>query len=189
MLFSWRKQSKRPLGHARVTVPLPHRCDAAIERNGRRCASLASQVAGVLRMASFGKRVDGPGGRRRIRRRPVTIPASASSLTGSSCIIIEDMCLTGARVLGRDLPREGSEILRAQRRARDPRPRRLGARRPARDRLQRRAALAGRGPPAPAFWARSDCSSSSASGSSRIGRARSGEPLDWRTCAPRSRWP
>ena len=62
-------------------------------------------------MASFGKRVDGPGGRRRIRRRPVTIPASASSLTGSSCIIIEDMCLTGARVLGRDLPREGSEIL------------------------------------------------------------------------------
>ena len=62
-------------------------------------------------MASFGKRVDGPGGRRRIRRRPVTIPASASSLTGSSCIIIEDMCLTGAWVIGRDLPREGSEIL------------------------------------------------------------------------------
>ena len=65
-------------------------------------------------MASFGKRVDGPGGRRRIRRRPVTIPASASSLTGSSCIIIEDMCLTGARVLAvepGDLPREGSEIL------------------------------------------------------------------------------
>ena len=62
-------------------------------------------------MASFGKRVDGPGGRRRIRRKPVSIPGSASSMDGSSCIIIEDLCLTGARVLGRDLPVEGSEIL------------------------------------------------------------------------------
>ena len=32
-------------------------------------------------------------------------------MDGSSCIIIEDLCLTGARVLGRDLPVEGSEIL------------------------------------------------------------------------------
>ena len=64
-----------------------------------------------MRMASFGKRVDGPGGRRRIRRRPVSIPGSASSIDGSSCIIIEDLCLTGARVLGRDLPGEGSELL------------------------------------------------------------------------------
>ena len=62
-------------------------------------------------MAGFGKRVDGPGGRRRIRRKPVSIPGSASSMDGSSCIIIEDLCLTGARVLGRDLPVEGSEIL------------------------------------------------------------------------------
>ena len=62
-------------------------------------------------MASFGKRVDGPGGRRRIKRKPVTIHGSALTLRGSSCIIIEDMCLTGARVLGRDLPPEGSEIL------------------------------------------------------------------------------
>lgn len=62
-------------------------------------------------MASFGKRVDGPGGRRRIRRKPVSIPGSASSMDGSSCIIIEDLCLTGAKVLGRDLPVEGSEIL------------------------------------------------------------------------------
>jgi len=62
-------------------------------------------------MASFGKRVDGPGGRRRIKRKPVSIPGSVSSVTGSSCIIIEDMCLTGARVLGRELPSEGSEIL------------------------------------------------------------------------------
>lgn len=62
-------------------------------------------------MASFGKRVDGPGGRRRIKRKRVSIPGSASSIDGSSCIIIEDMCLTGARLLGRDLPAEGTEVL------------------------------------------------------------------------------
>jgi hypothetical protein len=62
-------------------------------------------------MASFGKRIDGPGGRRRIKRKPVSIHGSALSMSGSSCIIIEDMCLTGARVLGRDLPAEGAEIL------------------------------------------------------------------------------
>jgi hypothetical protein len=62
-------------------------------------------------MASFGKRVDGPGGRRRIKRRPVSIHASASSLDGSRCLIIEDLCLNGARVVGRDLPAAGNEIL------------------------------------------------------------------------------
>lgn len=62
-------------------------------------------------MASFGKRIDGPGGRRRIRRKQVSISGSVSSIEGSRCIIIEDLCLSGARVLGRDLPREGSEIL------------------------------------------------------------------------------
>ena len=63
-------------------------------------------------MRSFGKRVDGVGGRRRIKRRPVSIQATGSSLTDSSrCLIIEDICLNGARVLGRNLPREGAEIL------------------------------------------------------------------------------
>lgn len=63
-------------------------------------------------MASFGKRVDGVGGRRRIKRRPVSIQATGSSLTDSArCLIIEDICLNGARILGRNLPREGAEIL------------------------------------------------------------------------------
>jgi len=62
-------------------------------------------------MASFGKRVDGPGGRRRIKRRPVSVHASVSGIDGSRCILIENLCLSGAGVLGRNLPPEGSEIL------------------------------------------------------------------------------
>ena len=62
-------------------------------------------------MASFGKRVDGPGGRRRIRRRPVSIPAIASSDDEPRYLIIENLCLTGARVVGCDLPGEGSDVL------------------------------------------------------------------------------
>jgi hypothetical protein len=62
-------------------------------------------------MASFGKRVDRPGGRRRIRRKPVSIAASALGIDGARSIIIEDLCLSGARVTGRGLPSEGSEIL------------------------------------------------------------------------------
>ena len=62
-------------------------------------------------MASFGKRVDGPGGRRRIKRRPVSVHASASGIDGSRCILIENLCLSGAGVLGRDLPPAGTEIL------------------------------------------------------------------------------
>jgi hypothetical protein len=62
-------------------------------------------------MASFGKRIDGPGGRRRIKRKPVSIHGSASTMQGSRCILIEDLCLGGARLRGRQLPKEGSEVL------------------------------------------------------------------------------
>ena len=62
-------------------------------------------------MASFGRRVDGPGGRRRIKRRPVSVHGSVSGIDGSRCILIENLCFSGAGVLGRNLPREGSEIL------------------------------------------------------------------------------
>ena len=62
-------------------------------------------------VGSFGKRSDGPGGRRRIRRKWVSIQGSASGLDGSSCVLIEDLCLSGARVRGPDLPSEGKEIL------------------------------------------------------------------------------
>lgn len=62
-------------------------------------------------MASFGKRVDGIGGRRRIRRKPVSIAGSVSSIDGCRQIMIEDLCLSGARVLGRDLPSPGQRIM------------------------------------------------------------------------------
>jgi len=62
-------------------------------------------------MSSFGKRVDGPGGRRRIRRRPVHIQASATSAEGSKAVVVEDLCLIGAKLVGNDLPRPGEVIL------------------------------------------------------------------------------
>ena len=62
-------------------------------------------------MASFGKRIDGPGGRRKIKRKPVSLHATAATMDGSRCILIEDLCLMGARVRGPELPAEGSEIL------------------------------------------------------------------------------
>jgi hypothetical protein len=69
-------------------------------------------------MASFGKRVDVPGGRRRIKRRPVHILGSATSMDGSKSVIVQDLCLLGARLVGRDLPQPGEEILlRARERA------------------------------------------------------------------------
>lgn len=61
-------------------------------------------------MAKFGKRLDGPGGRRRIRRRKVSIPGTAVSLDGTRSVLIEDLTLAGARLLGRRLPEVGSEV-------------------------------------------------------------------------------
>ena len=61
-------------------------------------------------MAKFGKRLDGPGGRRWIRRRKVSIPASAVFLDGSKSVLIEDLTLAGARLLGRRLPKVGSQV-------------------------------------------------------------------------------
>jgi hypothetical protein len=73
--------------------------------------SLTDRTIRGVAMASFGKRVDGPGGRRRIRRRLVSIPAIGSGGDESRYLIIEDMCLSGVRVVGCELPAEGSKIL------------------------------------------------------------------------------
>jgi len=62
-------------------------------------------------MSSFGKRVDVPGGRRRIKRRETAILGSAMTLDGSHSVVVEDLCLTGARLVGRNLPEPGKEIL------------------------------------------------------------------------------
>jgi len=69
------------------------------------------ELGGSIAMAGFGKRIDGPGGRRRIKRKPVSIHGSAATIDGSRCVLIEDICLSGARVRGRELPSEGSELL------------------------------------------------------------------------------
>jgi len=62
-------------------------------------------------MSSFGKRVDGPGGRRRTNRRLVTMLGTAMSIEGSKSVIVEDLAPSGAKLVGRGLPPAGKEIL------------------------------------------------------------------------------
>ena len=62
-------------------------------------------------MSSFGKRIDGPAGRRRISRRQIGVLGSAVTLNGSKSVIVEDICPSGARLVGRNLPDAGDEIL------------------------------------------------------------------------------
>lgn len=54
-------------------------------------------------MSSFGKRFDRPGGRRWLKRRRVGIPAFVLSCGRSASVLVEDLCLTGARLRGCDL--------------------------------------------------------------------------------------
>jgi hypothetical protein len=61
-------------------------------------------------MANFGKRRDGPGGRRWIQRRKVSLPGCALSIHGTRSVLVEDLTLAGARLLGRGLPKPGTEI-------------------------------------------------------------------------------
>jgi hypothetical protein len=62
-------------------------------------------------MSCFGKRVDGPGGRRRASRSEVTILGSAVTLQGAKSVLVEDLCPTGAKLVGYDLPPPGTELL------------------------------------------------------------------------------
>lgn len=62
-------------------------------------------------MSGFGKRIDGPTGRRRTARRAVSLLGSAVTLHGSRSVIVEDLCPKGARLVGRDLPEPGEEML------------------------------------------------------------------------------
>lgn len=48
-------------------------------------------------MPSFGKRIDGPAGRRGDKREVVALTASALTLQGSESVLVEDVCPTGAR--------------------------------------------------------------------------------------------
>ena len=61
-------------------------------------------------MARFGKRVDGPGGRRWLRRKWVRTTASAVFGDGATTVLIENLSLTGARLRGFGLPMLGSGV-------------------------------------------------------------------------------
>lgn len=62
-------------------------------------------------MPSFGKRVDVPGGRRRTARQRVVLVGSAMLMEGSRSIVVDDVCSTGARLRGRDLPATGADMI------------------------------------------------------------------------------
>ncbi len=55
-------------------------------------------------LASFGKRVDGPSGRRWLRRKRVGISGLAEFDDWSAPVLVQDLSLTGAKLLGPDLP-------------------------------------------------------------------------------------
>ena len=55
-------------------------------------------------MASFGKRVDGPSGRRWLKRKRVGISGVAEFADWSTPVLVQDLSLTGAKLLGPDLP-------------------------------------------------------------------------------------
>ena len=61
-------------------------------------------------MANFGKRIDGPSGRRWLKRKRVGISAIAVFDEWSTPVLVQDLSLTGARLLGRDLPSHTSNV-------------------------------------------------------------------------------
>lgn len=62
-------------------------------------------------MPNFGKRIDGPGGRRRSSREPVVLAASAVTLDAARAVVVTDVSPSGAKLEGRDLPAEGTSVL------------------------------------------------------------------------------
>ena len=61
-------------------------------------------------MANFGKRVDGPGGRRWFKRKRVGTPAFAICSDGTRPVLIQDLSMTGARLLVPEVPSRGTDI-------------------------------------------------------------------------------
>jgi hypothetical protein len=60
-------------------------------------------------MRTFGKRVDGVGGRRPVSA--VVLAASALGFSRSSAVIVPDLSPAGAKLQGRDLPSPGERLL------------------------------------------------------------------------------
>lgn len=61
-------------------------------------------------MANFGKRRDGPSGRRWLKRKRVGISAIAVFDDWSTQVLVKDLSLTGAKLLGRDLPSDTANL-------------------------------------------------------------------------------
>lgn len=61
-------------------------------------------------MASFGKRVDGPNGRRWLKRKRVGISGLAVFRDWTTPVLVEDLSLTGAKLLGPDLPSRSTSV-------------------------------------------------------------------------------
>ena len=61
-------------------------------------------------MTEFGRRTDGPGGRRSETREPVLLSASLLSLRSSRPIILSDVSRTGAQLLVHEPMRAGQEV-------------------------------------------------------------------------------
>ena len=61
-------------------------------------------------MANFGKRIDGPSGRRWLKRKRVGISAIAVFDDWSTPVLVQDLSLTGAKLLGPDLPAHPTNV-------------------------------------------------------------------------------
>jgi len=59
----------------------------------------------------FGKRIDGPVGRRRVLREEVILAGSARSLKASRPVVVVDVSPTGAKLQGRDFASLDREVL------------------------------------------------------------------------------
>lgn len=62
-------------------------------------------------MSSFGKRVDGLGGRRRAARETLLLAAAVDTIGSSSQATLHDLSATGARLAGGGLPPQGCQLL------------------------------------------------------------------------------
>ena len=62
-------------------------------------------------MAMFGKRIDVPGGQRRIKRQEVVLAASAWGFGRSKSVTVPDISEAGAKLQGHDLPNQGERVL------------------------------------------------------------------------------
>lgn len=62
-------------------------------------------------MRTFGKRIDGPTGRRKSLREEVVLAGSALTLELTRPVVVTDVSAKGAKLIGRDLPGEGTHVL------------------------------------------------------------------------------